>query len=56
MGLAQTVKHGRRAAERLMTSTVEVRRFTGETVIDEDTLIETPIYDVVYSGIAKIAS
>ena len=56
MGLAQTVKHGRRAAERLMTSTVEVRRFTGETVIDEDTLIETPVYDVVYSGIAKIAS
>lgn len=56
MGLAQTVKHGRRAAERLMTSMVEVRRFTGETVIDEDTLIETPVYDVVYSGIAKIAS
>ena len=56
MGLAQTVKHGRRAAERLMTSRVEVRRFTGETVIDKDTLIETPVFDTVYSGIAKIAS
>ena len=56
MGLAQTVKHGRRAAERLMTSTVEVRRFTGETVIDDETLIETPVFDVVYSGRAKVAS
>ena len=56
MGLAQTVKHGRRAAECLMTSTVEVRRFTGETTIDDETLIETPVYDVVYSGRAKIAS
>ena len=56
MGLAQTVKHGRRAAERLMTSRVEVRRFTGETAIDDDTLIETPIYNVVYSGRAKVAS
>lgn len=56
MGLAQTVKHGRRAAERLMTSAVEVRRFTGETVIDDETLVETPLYNVVYSGIAKIAS
>ena len=56
MGLAQTVKHGRRAAERLMTSTVEVRRFTGETVIDDETLIETPVYRTVYSGIAKVAS
>ena len=56
MGLAQTVKHGRRAAERLMSATVEVRRFTGETTIDDETLIETPIYNVVYSGRAKIAS
>lgn len=56
MGLAQTVKHGRRAAERLMTSRVEVRRFTGETVIDDETLIETPVYRVVYAGVAKVAS
>ena len=56
MGLANTVKHGRRAAERLMTSTVEVRRFTGETTIDDETLIETPVYRTVYSGIAKVAS
>lgn len=39
-----------------MTATVEVRRFTGETIIDEDTLIETPVYKTVYSGIAKVAS
>ena len=56
MGLEATLRRGRRAAERLMTSTVEVRRFTGETVIDDETLIETPIYNVVYSGRAKIAS
>ena len=56
MGLEATLRRGRRAAEKLMSSSVEVRRFTGETVIDEDTLIETPVYDVVYSGIAKIAS
>lgn len=47
---------GRKRAEHLMTATVEVRRFTGETIIDEDTLIETPVYKTVYSGIAKVAS
>ena len=47
---------GRKRAERLMTSTVEVRRFTGETTIDGGTLIETPVYDVIYAGRAKVAS
>ena len=56
MGLEATLRRGRRAAEALMSSTVEVRRFTGETIIDEDTLIETPVYKTVYSGIAKVAS
>ena len=56
MGLEATLRRGRRAAEKLMSSSVEVRRFTGETVIDEDTLIETPVYDVVYAGVAKVAS
>ena len=56
MGLEATLRRGRRAAEKLMSSSVEVRRFTGETVIDENTLIETPVYDVVYSGRAKVAS
>ena len=56
MGLEATLRRGRRAAEKLMSSSVEVRRFTGETVIDEDTLIETPVYRTVYSGIAKVAS
>ncbi len=56
MGLEATLRRGRRAAECLMTSTVEVRRFTGETTIDDETLIETPVYRTVYSGIAKVAS
>lgn len=56
MSLANTVKHGRRAAEKLMSATVEVRRFTGEMVVDDETLIETPVYGVVYTGRAKIAS
>ena len=56
MGLEATLRRGRRAAEALMSSTVEVRRFTGETTIDDDTLIETPVYNTVYSGRAKIAS
>ena len=56
MGLEATLRRGRRAAEKLMSSSVEVRRFTGETVIDDETLIETPVFDVVYSGRAKIAS
>ena len=56
MGLEATLRRGRRAAEKLMSSSVEVRRFTGDTVIDENTLIETPVYRTVYSGIAKIAS
>ena len=56
MGLEATLRRGRRAAEALMSSTVEVRRFTGETTIDDDTLIETPVYDVIYEGRAKVAS
>ena len=43
-------------AEQLMTATVEVRRFTGETIVDPVTLVELPQYVTVYDGKAKIAS
>ena len=56
MRLSKSLKRLQSLANEQMTSMVEVRRFTGETVIDEDTLIETPVFDTVYSGIAKIAS
>ena len=56
MRLSKSLKRLQSLANEQMTSMVEVRRFTGETAIDDDTLIETPIYNVVYSGRAKVAS
>ena len=56
MRLSKSLKRLQSLANEQMTSMVEVRRFTGETVIDDETLIETPVYKTVYSGIAKIAS
>ena len=56
MRLSKSLKRLQSLANEQMTSMVEVRRFTGETAIDDETLIETPIYNVVYSGRAKIAS
>lgn len=56
MRLSKSLKRLQSLANEQMTSMVEVRRFTGETVIDDETLIETPVFDVVYAGIAKIAS
>lgn len=56
MRLSKSLKRLQSLANGQMTSMVEVRRFTGETVIDDETLIETPVYRVVYSGRAKIAS
>lgn len=56
MRLSKSLKRLQSLANGQMTSMVEVRRFTGETVIDDETLIETPVYRVVYAGVAKVAS
>lgn len=47
---------GRRAAERLMTSTVEVRRYTGQITTDPVTGRASRVYEVIYRGRAKVAS
>ena len=55
MSVQSAVRAGRRAAESLMSTTVSVRRYTGETTMDE-LGVETALFDVVYEGKAKIAS
>ena len=55
MSVQSAVRAGRRAAESLMSTTVSVRRYTGETTMD-DLGVETALFDVVYEGKAKIAS
>ena len=47
---------GRRAAERIMTATVEVHRLTGEYTLDPVTAEEVAESEIVYTGIAKVAS
>jgi len=48
------VRAGRAAAERLMTDRCVIRRPTGETETDPDTLEVVPVYDVVYDGVCKM--
>ena len=55
MKLDRSLKHIRKQAESLMSTTVSVRRYTGETTMDE-LGVETALFDVVYEGKAKIAS
>ena len=55
MKLDRSLKHLRKQAESLMSTTVSVRRYTGETTMD-DLGVETALFDVVYEGKAKIAS
>ena len=55
MKLDRSLKHLRKQAESLMSTTVSVHRFTGETTMDE-LGVETALFDVVYEGKAKIAS
>ena len=54
--IRRTVESGRRAAEKIMSATVEVRRYTGETTIDPDSLKAVRAHSVVYKGKAKIAA
>jgi hypothetical protein len=45
------VQAGRAAAESRMTSRAKIRRKTGFTTQDEDTGLEVPVWDVVYTGL-----
>ena len=53
MSVQSAVRAGRRAAESLMSATVSVRRYTGETTMD-DLGVETALFDVVYEGKARL--
>lgn len=55
MKLDRSLKRLRKQAESLMSTTVSVRRYTGETTMD-DLGVETALFDVIYEGKAKIAS
>lgn len=54
MGVREVVLMGRKAAESLMTSTVEVRRYSGDIATDRVTLKAVRAYALVYSGKAKL--
>ena len=54
MGVLEAVRMGRKAAEKLMTSTVEVRRYTGDIAVDPVTAKASRDYHLVYFGKAKI--
>lgn len=50
------LRHGREAAERLMTDTCVIERATGEVETDPDTGQDVPVTEEVYTGKCKMAS
>lgn len=51
MSVASVVQQGRRAAEARMTSRCTIRRETDRFDQDEDTGIESPLWDVLYTDL-----
>ena len=56
MGIGRVIYRGRRAAEAIMTATVQVRRYSGKPNTDPDTGKVTRSFLVVYEGKAKVAA
>ena len=56
MGIGRVIYRGRRAAEAIMTATVQVHRYSGKPMTDPDTGKVTRSFLVVYEGKAKVAA
>lgn len=50
------LERGRQAAERLMTDTCVIQRPTGEYETNQDTGVDEPVFEQVYSGMCKLGS
>ncbi|MGV8883456.1 MAG: DUF6093 family protein [Rhodoglobus sp.] len=54
MTAEQATLAGRREVEKLMTTTCTIKRATGDTITDPDTLEEVPVYATIYTGKCKV--
>lgn len=54
MTVDATLASGRALAESLMVTTCVIRRATGATVTDPETLEETPVMATVYTGVCRV--